>query len=558
MSRLSLLRAPLPLLTKELIEQAARRRTYILRAAYALMIFVFFGFLYADVMGGVDIDVGSLGRGGEMLGSMVGCQVVGIYVFLPAMMATTITREKEQHSLSLLLTTSLRPWEIVVQKYMGRLVPMLSMLLLSLPPLGLCYAYGGIELQYVLLSAGGLLAACLFVGSVSIMCSSYYRTSVGAVVWAYVLCGLVSIGALIAVSLGLLIVRPESESTASIVVGLSALGFVVLFLRLASSYLVSRAFVLPEPVYREPTPRARSRRGKARADRDPNLPDDRPIAWREGNRRGAYALRHPWQSFAVLLLPVMYPVGVIALLEPASSAASLLAGILFAVWIVAALLVVVLSAGALPSERMAGTLDVLLTTPLTGREILRQKLEGVRRLILVLFSPLLGVMVLKAIAEWRAEQGGGLLPYTAVYHLAASFVCAAVFLPLLAWGALYVSLRARTRYRALLAAIGAVAAWSLGPVLVVGVLTDAFAYQASWFAIRAVGYLSPGTAIAAAAVGDAKLGEIGLLAHTLIGFALNVALLLVIRHRCLKHADAHLGRVYAVEDAAAQAEGAAT
>ena len=40
------IRVPLPLLGKELIEQAMARRTYVLRVVYAVLLFIAFCFIY--------------------------------------------------------------------------------------------------------------------------------------------------------------------------------------------------------------------------------------------------------------------------------------------------------------------------------------------------------------------------------------------------------------------------------------------------------------------------------------------------------------------------------
>jgi hypothetical protein len=117
-------------------------------------------------------------------------------------------------------------------------------------------------------------------------------------------------------------------------------------------------------VYRDPEEIARAARAKRHGHRDPSVPDERPIAWREGRRRCAYALRHPARSFFVLLLPVAYPVSLFALITPAEGAVGLLSALLYLMWVVAALLIVVVSAGAIPAERTSQTLDILLTTPL--------------------------------------------------------------------------------------------------------------------------------------------------------------------------------------------------
>src|SRR5207247_2657205 len=60
---------------------------------------------------------------------------------------------------------------------------------------------------------------------------------------------------------------------------------------------------------------------------------------------------------------------------------------LFLMWMLAVLVVSVKSASLIAGERSHQTLDVLTTTPLTGREIVLQKMRSVRRIIAVTAVP---------------------------------------------------------------------------------------------------------------------------------------------------------------------------
>ena len=106
----------LPLLGKELVEQAARKRTYITRAIYATLLFAGFGLCYATTKisyFGPGSWVAMLGRGRMMFEYLTILQFLGIYLFLPAMMAGVITTEKERESLALLFLTDMGPWAIL-------------------------------------------------------------------------------------------------------------------------------------------------------------------------------------------------------------------------------------------------------------------------------------------------------------------------------------------------------------------------------------------------------------------------------------------------------------
>ncbi|MEO8354115.1 MAG: ABC transporter permease, partial [Chthoniobacteraceae bacterium] len=184
----------LPLLAKELVEQAARRRTYLLRVIYA-------GLLYVCLLGpelrffhGNSNPLNVLGRGKDLWDQLLGLQLAGIALFLPALMAGRITQEKERDSLTLLLLTDLSPTQIVLQKYLAGLIPMLTFLLLGLPLAGVAYSFGGFGAREVWVGAMVIGFSCLQVGALSLWCSALFRNTVGAFLGTYFI-GLVFYGA---------------------------------------------------------------------------------------------------------------------------------------------------------------------------------------------------------------------------------------------------------------------------------------------------------------------------------------------------------------------------
>ena len=135
----------LPLLAKELTEQAVRRRTYVVRTVYACLLFGAVFLMFYDRVGrNIGSPTAVLGHGREMFAAIIGLQFTGIYLFMPAITCGVLTLEKEHNSLGLLFLTRLGPWTIVLEKYLGRLVPMLTFLLLSMPLLAFTYTFGGL------------------------------------------------------------------------------------------------------------------------------------------------------------------------------------------------------------------------------------------------------------------------------------------------------------------------------------------------------------------------------------------------------------------------------
>lgn len=185
----------LPLLTKELLEQSARRRTYVIRTVYAVLLFffcilIFWGEIYDEARSPFDL----LGKGREMFGVLMGLQTAGILLFTPALTCGAITAEKERNTFGLLMLTKLGPWTILLEKYLGRLVTMGTYLLLSIPLLGFCYSLGGLEQKDLWGGIAALTVTIIQVAAIGIFCSAFFRTTVAAFLGTYVIGFLVLFG----------------------------------------------------------------------------------------------------------------------------------------------------------------------------------------------------------------------------------------------------------------------------------------------------------------------------------------------------------------------------
>src|SRR6516165_8593015 len=152
----------LPLLAKELNEQATQKRTYLIRFVYAAILFTAAcGLFYGDLLHEGTGSAGAFGQGRRMFEQLVRLQFWSIYLLLPAICCGCLTIEKERNSLGLLLITALSPWQIVLQKLLGRVVPMLTFVLLSFPLMAVAYSFGGITLDYLWSGIVLLISACL-------------------------------------------------------------------------------------------------------------------------------------------------------------------------------------------------------------------------------------------------------------------------------------------------------------------------------------------------------------------------------------------------------------
>jgi ABC-type transport system involved in multi-copper enzyme maturation permease subunit len=418
----------LPLLSKELLELSSRKRTYVLRVAYAaglylMALFIFSETIYEQSTSPLQV----LGRGTEILQVLSVINVVGVYLFLPALACPLIAQEKERQTIGLLLLTKLGPWTILLEKYFSRCLAMLMFLTLSLPLLPLAYALGGVSTGNLAATAWMLLWTTLQVGAFAVMCSCLFRTTVGAFVATYVLGFLFYFGPALVASF--LRIEPDDEYwffawvppavlqdlnlnfwpdhvARGLPILLSTLGLLVI----ARLFLVRQAFAPPRnPVLNqfrkldrlfERWNQNRLTAGRVLFRESTFLPDEEPIAWRETQKKSLGTVRYLVRVFLVIEVPVLFLNCLIVMFDINSihsdGVPDSLMGVTFILWVVTALFILVKGTSLIAGERSHHTLDVLLTTPLTGTEILQQKMRGLWRLVAVVSIPLVTTILFQA------------------------------------------------------------------------------------------------------------------------------------------------------------------
>lgn len=453
-----------PLLAKELTELANRRRTYVVRFLYAAGLFL--GGLIA-IYGTVGADGGSLelGLGEEIFRDLVQLQFWLTLIFLPATASGALTIEKERDSLALLLLTTMPPWSILIQKYLSRLTPMMSFLLLGFPLLAVAYSYGGVATGEMVASILLLLLFAAEVCAVALMCSAYCRTTTESLISTYVCLLCMSLVAPVwPPSLFAGIQSPNRVVGIYPIVagGVVAVGMAAATsLLLARTFLQSRAFVPPRNVLLQAfqwLDRLFVRMNRVTGDivlvNDTNsLPGDDPVAWRETAKKSLGTFRYLFRVCTVLELPILFVGASINISTVRTNSA--MTALLFLLWGIAAAMVCVHASGVITAERSRQTLDVLLSTPLSGAELLRQKMAGVWRLIGVLMVPFASIYLFQL--WFRGFHFG---------YLVGSVASAVILLRLMAWMSLHVGLRVPSPIKAVLISVGLVVGICIGPYLV--------------------------------------------------------------------------------------------
>jgi hypothetical protein len=272
-------------------------------------------------------------------------------------------------------------------------------------------------------------------------------------------------------------------------------------------------------------------RGKVLIRDSTALPEDEPIAWRETSKKSFGTTRYLLRVF----LALEFPAAAICLLFAGSPDAggmgvSLVLGLL---WLLAVLLVAVQGASLISRERTHQTWDVLLTTPLSSREILRQKYRGVRRLMVVLAVPFATLFLFQALLRVEASE--------AFLYLLCSLLSIGIYLPLAAWLSVWFGLRSRTQTRAIIGALGCIVAWCVLPYVAFIAAFSIF-FQVESDSIFFFLLFSPAAMVLINEYQAFTWLDGSPWGIVLINFAIYGLCLISLRQYCLGNADRILGR----------------
>ncbi len=355
-------------------------------------------------------------------------QIALICILSPVFMAGAIAQESNPRTWEVLLTTPLSALQMVLGQLFGRLFFILALLVASLPLFAITQYFGGVPGSSILLSYAVAGSAALVVGAIAVALAvnrlagkravfAFYVAvvtylaltlaldsfiAVGGVTWVTALNPFLSLRALLNPA-GY--PRPDALELAAmpalqrwwlgnpVATWCILSGGLSLLLVLISTFTVRSVGASPGavPWYR----RAFGLGARGAETRPPRPVGMNPIAWREATARQAtlpkMIMRWTFIGTGALwgLAIVLYyhggAIGHVAFRKT----------LLLTVWTELAVIVLIAintSATAISKEREDGTLDLLLTTPLTPKSYLGGKLKGLVMYLLPLLAVPMGTI----------------------------------------------------------------------------------------------------------------------------------------------------------------------
>lgn len=118
--------------------------------------------------------------------AFIACLEFGLILFVvPALTSSAISGERERQTLEILLTTTLKPIQIITGKLYASISEIVLLVLSSLPILSLVFTVGGIRMVDLVTLMAVCIITAIFVGAIGLLYSTVFKRTVPATVMTY-------------------------------------------------------------------------------------------------------------------------------------------------------------------------------------------------------------------------------------------------------------------------------------------------------------------------------------------------------------------------------------
>ncbi|MCC6493839.1 MAG: ABC transporter permease subunit [Pirellulales bacterium] len=173
-----------PVLQHELIVNLRMARGFLLLFAYVALLGML---VYAAWPAEQTLDLARPEEAQKLVNLFFLGQYLLVSLMTPSFAAGTLTGERERESYEMLLASPLRPGAIVLGKFAASLVPLLELMICSLPIVMLCLPLGGVSPYEVLTAYLAMFFSIALFGMISLWSSSYFTRTSASLVASYMM-----------------------------------------------------------------------------------------------------------------------------------------------------------------------------------------------------------------------------------------------------------------------------------------------------------------------------------------------------------------------------------
>jgi len=373
----------LPIIFREFQTAARRKRTFVVRSVFVAALFLVSMFFLASQQ----FQPVRPALGLYVLAVMAWITFALVLLLGPALTSACIAEEKQEGTLGLLFLTNMNAADVILGKWAGKGFPLVMLALAAMPFYFLPVLFGGVNSEQALAIVASIFGALLVTLSVGIFCSTFASAPHSAQLAAYLLSFALAILPVLVAGRrfdvlemfggGLTVSVPKWVSLISPMHGLTrgrlagtdvSLTNLIVSATIALNLLAASVLYLPRTLHAKAgeSERTRSRRGRRRG----GTFTGNPILWLDYLRNRNWPLQ-----CAVLVALAIWVVWSSQSRYFDSYDVFHLIGVSFAYGMI--LLTVLFAGRSFAGGKHDGSLELLMSTPLSNESILRGKLLAV-------------------------------------------------------------------------------------------------------------------------------------------------------------------------------------
>ena len=161
-----------PLFDKELRISSRRRRNYVLRFAYIMLLTLFIVIVWLRIVqfqGAATFQKARMSAAGKtVITTIVTFQFFATQLIAIIMLSNSISDEIYHRTLGVLMTTPINSFQIVMGKLFSKLLQIILLLAISVPLLAVVRIFGGVPWDYIFSSLCITITAVIFAGAMSL------------------------------------------------------------------------------------------------------------------------------------------------------------------------------------------------------------------------------------------------------------------------------------------------------------------------------------------------------------------------------------------------------
>ncbi len=167
-----------PIFGKELRVSSRRKRNYILRSVYLVLLILFVVLVWSRAVrsGSQAYNVDQMSEAGRsIIVTLIWFEFIAAQVIAVIMLSSAINEERYRRTLGVLMTTPISSLQIVMGKLLSKLLQLIILLAVSVPVLAVVRVFGGVQWNFVVAGMCITFTAALFAASVSLLFSIVFR-----------------------------------------------------------------------------------------------------------------------------------------------------------------------------------------------------------------------------------------------------------------------------------------------------------------------------------------------------------------------------------------------